>query len=337
MFLADLDYIYPEKLIAQRPLPNREDSRMMVVERGSGQISHRRFQDILGYFSDGDVLVVNDSKVFPARIFGKKESGGKVECLLLREVGEHEWSCLLYAASKLKKGTHLIFSDELEGEILDDPGSRIRMIRLRYLKPLLDILETVGSVPLPPYIRRDVDREDQDRYQTVFAQLAGSVAAPTAGFHFTEDLLNFLQYRGVKILKTTLHVGAGTFLPIQCERLEDHPMHEEAYTISEDVVSQLELAKKNRDRITAVGTTVVRTLESFGQTGIRMGLTQLFIRPPFGFKFVDRLLTNFHQPRSTLLSLVYAFGGQALLQQAYQLAIQKEYRLFSYGDCMLIE
>lgn len=331
MKVSELDYTFPKELIAQNPQALRGASRMMVVDRSQKDCSHDLFSRFPSYFNKGDLIVLNDSKVMPCRLIGKKKTGGRVEFLLLREEAPNLWEGLIQNGQNVKKGDLLKFSEELFGTLVDDEGAQ-RRIELHYQGDFLSLLNKVGHVPLPPYINRDDLPSDHERYQTIYAANPGSVAAPTAGFHFTEKILGELEEKGVNIAKISLHVGPGTFLPIRTETVEDHKMHEEYFEIPEKTAGLIDETKKAGGRITAVGTTTVRALESAWDEE----KTKKFIYPPYSFRVVDRLLTNFHQPRSTLLALVSAFAGEDLTRAAYQEAIAQKYRLFSYGDCMLI-
>lgn len=343
--LSDYDYSYPENLIAKYPLKNRDQSKMMVLDRANQTFSHHHFFDLPKFFKKGDVLVVNDSKVFPARVFAKKKTGGKVECLFLREAEEGIWEVLLRPFHKIKVGDELLIGSVLKLTILESEGS-VKKVRVSQGKEkgeqenLFQILEKIGEVPLPPYLKREAERSDDHRYQTVYAQNAGSVAAPTAGFHFTDKILAELDSIGVIRAPVTLHVGAGTFLPIRAENITEHKMHGEYYHLSQQSVEIITQAKKEGRRVTVVGTTATRALESAcdaeGNLKVGSGYTEKFIYPPYDFKIVDRLLTNFHQPQSTLLVLVSALAGRELISKAYKEAVNQQYRLFSYGDCMLI-
>lgn len=340
MQLRDFNYTFPQELIAHYPADKRDSSRMMVLDRTGRTIDHRSFVHFSDYFKRGDVLVLNDSKVFLGRLFGKKKTGGNIEVLLLREIESNVWECMANNSRRLGKGVELIFSNELSGTILDEDGD-IRRIQLTFKGSFSDIIENIGHVPLPPYIKRaDEPLVDRDRYQTVYAEKTGSAAAPTAGFHFTSEILDSLKKRGVRIVYVTLHVGAGTFLPIRTENICDHSMHGEFYTVPEETAKVINQAKEEGRSITAVGTTAVRTLESACDKSGRIesgpGYTEKFIYPTYRFCVVDRLLTNFHQPKSTLLVLVSAFAERDLIFKAYEEAIEKRYRLFSYGDCMII-
>ncbi|MBI2339687.1 MAG: tRNA preQ1(34) S-adenosylmethionine ribosyltransferase-isomerase QueA [Deltaproteobacteria bacterium] len=338
MKLSDFDYSFPPELVAQHPLEERDASRMMVLNRASGLTDHHVFKNFPDYFEEGDVLVLNNSKVFPCRLVTERKTGGRVEVFLLREVKPKVWSCLVSPNRRISAGSLFQFSDDLGGKILDESDD-VRTIRLSFEKPLFTILEKIGHVPLPPYIGRPDDGSDLTRYQTVYAGPTGSVAAPTAGFHFTPPILEALKGRGVQVVSVTLHVGIGTFLPIRTETVEEHRMHGEFYGISEEVTDIINENKSHGGRISVAGTTVVRALESaWSEGGVRpeAGYTEKFIHSPYPFKVVDRLLTNFHQPRSTLLVLVSAFAGREAVLKAYEEAILAKYRLFSYGDCMWI-
>ncbi len=333
MRLSDFDYSYPSELIAKYPLKDRSASRMMVINRMSQKWSHRIFKAIPEYFKKGDVLVLNNSKVFPCRLFAKKPTGGKVEVFLIRAVEEKVWDCLITDSKRIIEGTGLVFSENLKGTVRGAGGAETRRIQLDYTGSLHHILDTIGHIPLPRYIKRADEVNDRERYQTVFANKTGSVAAPTAGFHFTEKILAELKQKGVEIVFVTLHVGVGTFLPIRAEKIENHTMKGEYFEIPQETAQIINQAKAEKRRVTVVGTTAVRALESCWSERY----TEKFIYPPYSFKIVDRLLTNFHQPQSTLLLLVAAFAGPELILSAYQEAIREKYRLFSYGDCMLIE
>lgn len=340
MQLSDLNYSYPPELVALHPLRERDASRMMVLDREKREKSHRFFKDFPSFFSKGDILVLNDSKVFPCRLLTKKKTGGSVEILLIREVTPSVWECLVSDSKKISKGTEFIFSDQLKGEITNG-SDEVRQIKLFCEGEILSILAKIGHTPLPPYIKRKEEPVlDQERYQTIYAEKVGSVAAPTAGFHFSSEIMRQLKDRGVQICFITLHVGIGTFLPIRVSQLKDHQMHGEYYEISTETAEAVRRAKQDGRSVSVVGTTAVRALESAWDPSsvIRegRGYTEKFIYPPYEFKIVDRLLTNFHQPKSTLLALVSAFAGGDFILDAYGEAITRKYRLFSYGDCMLI-
>ncbi len=340
MNLSDFDYSYPPELVANYPAVQRDASRMMVVDRSSQKISHHTFLDFPNYLNPGDLLVINDSKVFPCRLFTQKKTGGKVEVFLLRQESPQVWECLITDSKKILPNSELIFSDQLKGILMDEGGGTTRRIRLEYEGDLTIILEKIGHIPLPRYIKRVDEISDRDRYQTVFAKNVGSAAAPTAGFHFTEKVLQNLREKGVNIAVVTLHVGIGTFLSIKTEKIENHQMHAESYFVPQETVDLVKQTKQKGGKIVAVGTTVVRTLESAVQSDGSLlagsGITEKFIHSPYEFKVVNRLLTNFHQPKSSLFVLAITFASLSLIHKAYQEALSQKYRLFSYGDCMLI-
>lgn len=353
MKVSELDYTFPKELIAQNPMAKRGASRMMMVRRSQKDCSHDLFSEFPSHFKKGDLIVLNDSKVLPCRLIGRKKTGGRVEFLLVRQddqpiVGAglrpalekfSVWSCLVKNGKGIKKGDRFEFSENFSGILLDDEGPE-RRIELHYDGDFFSLLKKVGHVPLPPYINRNDLPSDHERYQTIYARNPGSVAAPTAGFHFTEEILGELEVKGVQIAKVTLHVGIGTFLPIRTETVEAHTMHAEHFDIPEKTANLICKTKKEGGKVTAVGTTTVRALESAWDPahGVRSGrgYTEKFIYPPCTFNVVNHLLTNFHQPKSTLLALVMSFGGEELIREAYREAIAHKYRLFSYGDCMLI-
>ncbi|MDK2856473.1 MAG: S-adenosylmethionine:tRNA ribosyltransferase-isomerase [Bacillota bacterium] len=340
MRLEEFDYELPPELIAQTPLDRRDESRLLVLERRSGKIEHRVFHDLPAYLRPGDVLVLNDTRVLPARLIGRRSrTGGKVEVLLLRELGSGQWETLVKPGRRCPEGEELVFGGgKLTGRVLSrtQEGGRVIAFSLHGPK-FLETLNEIGKVPLPPYIHTEL--KDQERYQTVYARHLGSAAAPTAGLHFTPELLKSIEARGISILYLTLHVGLGTFRPVREERIEDHRMHEEYYVVRPEVAEAVNAAKKEGRRVVAVGTTVVRTLESAGRSGeVKAGAdwTDLFIYPGFEFRIVDALVTNFHLPKSTLLMLVSAFAGREKILRAYQEAVKERYRFFSFGDAMLI-
>lgn len=350
MLLSDYDYELPENLIAQFPADKRQNSRMMVLDRNNESIEHKHFYDIVDYIDNDSVLVLNDTKVIPARLYGtKEETGAKIEIFLLNPYKESKniWQCLIKPSKRVKSGTLIKISDELSVKVLEqseDVGEWI--VDLKFEGNLMDILHRCGNIPLPPYIERKLQTEeiknlDFERYQTVYAKDEGSVAAPTAGLHFTEEILNKLKAKGVDIIYVTLNVGMGTFRPVKTERVEDHIMHSETFEISEDAAERINSAKKTGKKIIAVGTTSVRTLETayqkYGCIKACHDNSKLFIYPPYEFKVVDKLITNFHLPKSTLLMLVSALAGKDFIFRAYKEAIEKEYRFFSYGDCMFIK
>lgn len=324
--LSDFDYTLPPELIAQHPVRPRDHSRLMVVQPKADVIVHRHFFDIVDYLSAGDVLVLNDSKVIPARLEGAKPTGGKVEIFLLRELQLNEWECLI-GANRIAPGNTVLLSAGFEATVLvplTDTTWRVKFNK--------DNITSIGSVPLPPYI---TEKNDMVDYQTVFAKNEGSVAAPTAGLHFTNELLNELQQQGVLITKVTLHVGLGTFLPVKSENLQEHIMHKEYAELSPETAAIIHSAQQRGNKIVAVGTTAARTLEGFhGQA--QSGWINLFITPGYSFTTVNALITNFHLPKSTLLMLVSAFAGKDIIDRAYKIAVDERYRFFSFGDAMFI-
>jgi S-adenosylmethionine:tRNA ribosyltransferase-isomerase len=345
MKLDEFDYCLPEELIAQEPIGVRDQSRMMVVNRESRACDIGTFRDFPEYFGPGDVIVINDSRVFPARLIGKKETGGLIEILLLtrqtqRETQEETWEVLLRPAKRVQIGMTITFDNGCLAVILDRLSDKQWVLNFQTTIPFDDFLTQQGRAPLPPYIKRRKDRsrseKDLERYQTVYARVKGSVAAPTAGFHFTVGILDRLRFRGAEIAPVTLHVGYGTFLPIETERVEDHHMEKEHFTLGEETARKVNEA----DRVIAVGTTATRVLESVADEEKLVrpisGSTSLFIYPGYPFRRVDTLLTNFHLPKSSLYLLVCAFAGRELIQKAYRIAIENRFRFYSYGDCMLI-
>ncbi len=340
--IHDFHFDLPPELIAQNPTTERDASRLMVLDRSREQVDCRNFSDILECFLPGDLLVMNDTKVIPARLLGHKESGGKVEVLLVRRMGEEAevWSCLIKASKSPKAGTRLLFDCDVEAVVEEGGVDGQRLVRFDAAGNFLDVVEQIGHIPLPPYIQRQDGQEDRERYQTVFARHAGAVAAPTAGLHFTESILEQLQAKGVELAQVTLHVGLGTFLPMRVEKLDQHRMHEEEYLVPEETARAIRKAKAEGRRVIALGTTTTRTLEhaldAKGQVVAGCGFSDLFIYPPHEFKVIDGLVTNFHLPESTLLMLVSAFAGREFVLSAYQRAIEERFRFFSYGDCMFI-
>jgi S-adenosylmethionine:tRNA ribosyltransferase-isomerase len=344
MFLSDFDYDLPPDLIAQEPAPERTSSRLLVVERQSGRLSHCHFSDLLHLLPPDCLLVLNDTRVFPARLRGRKESGGAVEVLLLRRVaGEGEtWEVLCKGAQGMRAGSRLWFAPELSAEWSSTPREGRGVLRLFPQDDLPVLLERLGEIPLPPYIKRPAGGhvQDRDRYQTVYARHPGAVAAPTAGLHFTEELLITLRDRSIETVFVTLHVGAGTFQPIRVEQIEAHGMEEEEYELSETTAEHINKTTAIGRKIIAVGTTTTRALESSctqeGKVKAGRHRTSLFIYPGYRFRVIDGLITNFHLPRSTLLLLVSAFAGRDLILKAYAEAVAQRYRFYSYGDAMLI-
>ncbi len=341
MKTIEFDYSLPDELIAQTPIINRDSSRMLVLNRRNGKVTHKYFTDILDYVRPGDVFVVNDTKVIPARLFGRRETGGRAEVLLLKPVGNDIWECLVRPGRKLNYGNKILIGDneaiELVGEIKERTAYGGRLIRWIYHDDWQRLIERVGRIPLPPYIKRPLS--DPKRYQTIFAKVPGSAAAPTAGLHFTQELINALKANQVTMIPITLNVGLDTFRPVTEQNVLDHKMHSESYEITESAAMEINDAKKSGRRIFAIGTTVVRTLESSYKNGsVRAGsnTTDLFIYPGYRFNVVDCMITNFHLPKSTLLMLVSAFAQRQFIMNAYQEAINARYRFFSFGDAMLI-
>ena len=341
MTTDDFDYELPEELIAQTPLKVRDSSRLMVLDKKTGDVEHKKFTDILDYLVPGDVLVLNDTKVLPARLIGvKEETGAVIEILLLKNISGDEWECLVKPARRVKTGTIVSFGDgKLKAECIGEFDEGIRHFRLLYSGILMEILEELGTMPLPPYIHEKLD--DQSRYQTVYAKEVGSAAAPTAGLHFTKDLLEKISDKGITVCYITLHVGLGTFRPVSVSNVEEHEMHSEFYSMKKEVADTLNLAKKEGRRIIAVGTTTTRTLETimseFGTFKEVSGWTKIFIYPGYEFKGIDALITNFHLPKSTLVMLVSALAGRENILNAYKIAVKEKYRFFSFGDAMFIK
>ena len=346
MLLSEFDYVLPEELIAQRPSDKRENSRMMVLNRDKQEILHKHFYDIVDLLDDSHVLILNDTKVIPARLYGYKDTGAKIEVFLLKEKENHNWEVLIKPSKRVRVGTVIKIAEELSCEVLmplpDDGKWLVKMI---YEGDIFEILHKVGNIPLPPYIERKMTNEelkklDFERYQTVYAKDEGSVAAPTAGLHFTQDILKKLQDKGVEVGYVTLNVGIGTFRPVKCDNILDHRMDSETFQIKQETADLINRAKAEGKKIVAVGTTSVRTLESvykmFGGIQACKGASELFIYPPYEFKVVDKLITNFHLPKSTLLMLVSALATKDFVFKAYAEAIKEKYRFYSYGDCMFI-
>lgn len=340
MKVTDFDYELPEELIAQHPVEPRDTSRLMLLDKVTGEVSHRaHFYDIVDEVSDGDVLVFNDTKVIPARLYGQREgSGGKVEVLLLTPCGENRWECLVKPGKKCPIGQVIVFDERLKGTVVDKTSFGGRIVEFSCDGVFDDIIQEIGEMPLPPYIHEKL--EDKDRYQTVYADKKGSAAAPTAGLHFTPELLEKLRAKGVTLAFLTLHVGLGTFRPVSAEDIEDHEMHSEYYVVTEETANTINKARRDGKRIIAVGTTSVRTLESAtGDDGVLKaghGWTNIFIYPGFTFHIVDALVTNFHLPESTLLMLISALSTREKILKAYEIAVQEKYRFFSFGDAMFI-
>ena len=337
---SDYDFNLPPDRIAQRPAARRDESRLMIVQRKSGQIEHAKFRDLPSLIPKGDAIVLNTTRVYRARLLGTRDSGEPAELLLLRPLGDNKYEAMVHPGGKLKPGRHVHVSPDLEVEILEATERRTRIVRLRSTLPLDEAIERYGHTPLPPYIDRPDEAADLERYQTVYARESGSVAAPTAGLHFTEELLDALAQRGVKRADVILHVGAGTFKPVEVEDPADHVMHEESYMLPAAAAATLNEVRQVGGNIWAVGTTSVRVLETAvqpdGTFTERSGETRIFIRPPYRFRAVDHIITNFHLPKSTLIMLVAAFAGYDLTMRAYREAIDTGYRFYSYGDAMAV-
>lgn len=337
---SDFNYDLPQELIAQTPLERRDGSRLMTLNRETGEISHRHFFDLPEFLKPGDTLVLNDSRVLPARLYGKRNpTGGAVELLLLKEGSDGSWECLARPGRKLKPGEEVSFGDgELTATILEDLGEGKKRVQFHFEGIFLEVLERLGKMPLPPYIKEEL--QNGERYQTVYSKVVGSAAAPTAGLHFTPELLERIKGMGVNIAYVTLHVGLGTFRPVAVEDVQSHHMHSEFCMISAETAEILNNTKKNGGRIVCVGTTSCRTLESFahedGTFQESSGWTEIFIYPGYRFKAMDALVTNFHLPESTLLMLVSAFAGKDHVMAAYEEAVKEKYRFFSFGDAMFI-
>ena len=342
MNTADFDFHLPEELIAQTPLEKRDSSRLLIVDRETGQFIDQHFDNIIDQLEPGDALVMNNTRVLPARLYGTKpETGGHVELLLLKNTQGDSWEVLAKPAKRLRVGTRVSFGDgRLTATVTEELEHGGRIVRFDYQGIFLEVLESLGEMPLPPYIHEK--REDRERYQTVYAKENGSAAAPTAGLHFTEELLDKIAAKGVKLVYLTLHVGLGTFRPVSVDNLEEHEMHSEFYSLSEEAAETLRQVKASGHRIVAVGTTSIRTLETIGskfegQIQADSGWTNIFIKPGYQWKIVDAFSTNFHLPKSTLVMLVSAFAGRKLTLQAYEHAITERYRFFSFGDAMFIK
>lgn len=335
----DFYYELPEELIAQTPLEQRDASRLLVLDRISGQVNHRHFYDVIEYLQPGDCLVMNDSRVLPARLLGHRPTGGAVEVLLLRDLGNKKWECLCKPGRKMQPGNEVIFGNgELTATVTDVLEDGNRVVEFHYEGIFLEVLERLGKMPLPPYIKAELS--DQERYQTVYSRQVGSAAAPTAGLHWTEDLLQKAREKGVKTAFVTLHVGLGTFRPVKAEEISEHHMHSELCMISRETADILNETKRNGGRVICVGTTSCRTLESLvnddGTFEEKSKWTEIFIFPGYTFKAMDGLITNFHLPESTLVMLVSAFAGREHVLAAYEEAVRERYRFFSFGDAMCI-
>lgn len=337
---SDFDFYLPEELIAQTPLEKRDNSRLLHLDKHTGEIEHKHFYDIKQYIRPGDCLVLNDSRVLPARLIGTRPTGGAVELVLLKDLGDNCWECLSRPGRKTKPGQELIFGNgELTAVVQDLTQGGNRIVKFGYNGIFLEILERLGKMPLPPYIKEEL--QDSERYQTVYSKELGSAAAPTAGLHFTKELLSEIEDMGVRICCVTLHVGLGTFRPVKAENIEDHDMHSEFCIIPEETAKTVNDTKKAGGRVIAVGTTSCRTLESFttddGVLHATSGWTKIFIYPGYTFKCIDALITNFHLPESTLIMLVSALAGREHILNAYKTAVNEKYRFFSFGDAMFIE
>lgn len=343
--ISEFDYSLPAELIAQTPSEKREDARMMVLDRRSETIEHRHFYDITDYFNENDVMVLNNTRVIPARMYGHKETGALLEVFLLKQIAGKTWQVLLNPSKRVKEDMIIKISDELSLKVLTREDQGKWLVEMFYDGNFYEILDRVGKIPLPPYIERSMTDDrlkelDYERYQTVYAQRRGSVAAPTAGLHFTEEILQKLKNKGVQICYVTLNVGLGTFRPVKTENILDHKMESEEYEISKETAEIITNARRAGKKITAVGTTTVRTLETcmkkFDEILEVIDDSSLFIYPGFKFRAVDRLITNFHLPKSTLIMLVSAFAGKDFTFRAYEEAVREKYKFYSYGDCMLI-
>ncbi len=336
----DFDYYLPEDLIAQTPLLKRDSSRLLVLDKNTGEISHRHFADIIDYLNKDDVLVINDTKVIPARLIGtKEETGAVIEVLMLKNIDGDIWECLCKPAKRVKEGTIIKFSDSLSAKCVGIFDEGIRRVEFIYNGIFMEILDQLGEMPLPPYIHEKLS--EKDRYQTVYAKNIGSAAAPTAGLHFTNELLEKIKEKGVKVVSVTLHVGLGTFRPVNVEDVEKHKMHSEYYKMTDEVADILNNAKNKGNKIISVGTTSTRVLETIISKYNKFvgcsGFTDIFIYPGYEFKGIDELITNFHLPKSTLIMLVSALAGKENIMNAYKEAVKLEYRFFSFGDAMFIK
>ncbi|MDD3048463.1 MAG: tRNA preQ1(34) S-adenosylmethionine ribosyltransferase-isomerase QueA [Bacilli bacterium] len=341
MKLQDFDYILPDNLIAQTPLLKRDESRMLILNKKTGEIEHSKFKNIINYLNNNDILVVNDTKVIPARLIGnKEETNAIIEILLLKELYEDTWECLVKPAKRIKEDMIVSFGNGiLKAKCIEKKEDGVIIFKLIYTGILYEILDILGEMPLPPYIHEKL--KDKNRYQTIYASNLGSAAAPTAGFHFTKELLDELKMRGIQILYITLHVGLGTFRPVSIDNIEEHKMHSEYYEMNNETAFILNKAKANHQRIISVGTTTTRTLETimnkYNKFTECSGFTDIFIYPGYEFKAIDALITNFHLPKSTLLMLVSAFSSKEIILKAYKEAVKEKYRFFSFGDCMFIK
>lgn len=340
MKVKDFYFDLPQELIAQVPLEKRDESKLMAVNKINGEIEHKKFKDIIDYFEEGDTLVLNDTRVLPARLHGiKEETGAKMEFLLLRRLEKDIWETLVKPGKRAKLGSRFIFGNgELKAEIIEVLENGNRKVRFEYEGIFEEVLDMLGEMPLPPYITEKL--EDRERYQTVYSKEVGSAAAPTAGLHFTEELLEQIKSKGVKVVFITLHVGLGTFRPVKAENIEEHEMHSEYYYLSKETADIINATKEAGKRVIAVGTTSNRTLESVSDENGRVkeasGYTNIFIYPGYKFKIVDALITNFHLPESTLIMLISAFSNRDIVMNAYKIAVENKYRFFSFGDAMFL-
>lgn len=341
MKVTDFDFYLPEELIAQCPLEKRDEARLMLLDKNTGEIEHKIFKDIIDYLESGDCLVLNDTRVLPARLIGSKENtGGKIEFLLLKRIDKDKWETLVKPGKRAQVGTRFVFGDgELRAEVVSVEEDGNRIVQFEYEGIFEEVLDKLGQMPLPPYIKEKL--EDKEMYQTVYSKEQGSAAAPTAGLHFTEELLKKIEEKGVNIAFLTLHVGLGTFRPVKVENIQDHNMHSEYYTMSKETADIINKAKKSGKKVIAVGTTSCRTLETIGddrgEVREQSGWTDIFIYPGYKYKVVDRLITNFHLPESTLIMLVSALAGREKIMNAYNTAVKERYRFFSFGDAMFIK
>ena len=338
MKLSDFMYDLPEERIAQTPVEPRDHSRLMVIHRDTDQIEHKHFYDVIDYLNPGDVLVINDTRVIPARLYGERPTGGACEVLLLRQLAPKKWETLVKPGKKLKPGAEIVFGDgRLRGRVLETTDVGGRIVEFECEGTFEAALDALGEMPLPPYIHEQL--EDRERYQTVYARHEGSAAAPTAGLHFTPELLNRIREKGIDVVPVLLHVGLGTFRPVKVENIEEHHMHSEYFEVTEDAAKRINAARERGGRIVAVGTTSVRTLESAAENGqlvAKRGETSIFIKPGYQYQMVDALITNFHLPGSTLMMLVSALYDREKIISADELAVKEKYRFFSFGDAMLI-
>ena len=341
MKASDFDFYLPQELIAQHPLEKRDEARLMVLDKQSGNIEHKVFRDVLDYLEEGDCLVLNDTRVLPARLFGTKEgSGGKMEFLLLKRKEKDLWETLVKPGRRAQIGSRFLFGNgELKAQVVAIGEEGSRLVRFEYEGIFEEVLDRLGQMPLPPYIKEKL--EDKEMYQTVYSREQGSAAAPTAGLHFTEELLKRIEEKGVKLAFLTLHVGLGTFRPMKVENIDEHVMHSEYYSLSKESAEAINSCKENGNKVVAVGTTSTRTLETIGGEDSRVreqsGWTDIFIYPGYEFKIVDALITNFHLPKSTLLMLVSALSSRDIILNAYETAVKEKYRFFSFGDAMIIK